>query len=217
MPGGATRREMETTAYCSCGKCCCWEHGLMVGPSHYLAMHLKPFSLRVRRRRSNPYQDKKKQKKFIFDRYWTATTLQGCPYEGLTAVGELPRQARPGPLNARSLGRPVVLAARACLFPWFLMGQTGTIAADLDKYPFGTRMYVPGYGWGRVEDKGAAIKGEARLDLFFHSHEAALQWGRQRRKVKVVPPNEEWVDRHLPQPLRTVCKRIDRTFHAIFS
>ncbi len=38
--------------------------------------------------------------------------------------------------------------------------------------------YVPGYGWGRVEDKGGAIKGEARLDLFFHSHEAALQWGR---------------------------------------
>ena len=37
--------------------------------------------------------------------------------------------------------------------------KTGTIAADTSIYPFGTIMYVPGYGYGRVEDVGSAIKG----------------------------------------------------------
>lgn len=62
------------------------------------------------------------------------------------------------------------------------MATVGTIAADTNVYPFGTRMYVEGYGWGTVEDRGGAIKGR-RLDLYFETHEEALQWG--RRKVKV--------------------------------
>ena len=147
-------RNMEVTAYCNCGKCCCWEHGLLVSPTHYLALsQTRTFpipSLRLKRRRKNPYQDEKEQKTFIFDKYWTATTLRGCVYEGeskqknqtpeslslslslslsvcvyltstallltysyagvaekirigKTALGDLPKQARPGPLNARSL------------------------------------------------------------------------------------------------------------------
>ena len=79
---------MEVTAYCNCGKCCCWEHGLLVSPTHYLALcqtsrKLFPIpSLRLKRRRKNPYQDEKEQKTYIFDKYWTATTLRGCVYEG---------------------------------------------------------------------------------------------------------------------------------------
>jgi len=61
----------------------------------------------------------------------------------------------------------------------------GTIAADRRYYPFGTVMYVPGYGYGRVEDAGSAIKGPARIDLFYGSHQSALEWGRQRVPVKV--------------------------------
>ncbi len=60
----------------------------------------------------------------------------------------------------------------------------GTIAADTRRYPFGTIMYIPGYGWGRVEDIGSAIKGN-HIDLFFPSHKKALEWGRERKKVKV--------------------------------
>ncbi|MEM9017350.1 MAG: 3D domain-containing protein, partial [Verrucomicrobiota bacterium] len=55
--------------------------------------------------------------------------------------------------------------------------QPGTIAADTDVFPFGTMMKIPGYGWGTVEDRGGAIKGE-RIDLFFKSHKEALEWGR---------------------------------------
>ena len=60
-----------------------------------------------------------------------------------------------------------------------------TIAADTSVFPFGTRMKVPGYGWGTVEDRGGAIKG-GRIDLFFKTHKQALEWGRQTITVEVV-------------------------------
>jgi 3D (Asp-Asp-Asp) domain-containing protein len=62
--------------------------------------------------------------------------------------------------------------------------RKGTLAADTRRYPFGTIMYVPGYGWGEVHDRGGAIKGN-RLDLFFSSHKKALEWGRRTVRVKV--------------------------------
>ncbi|MBC8492869.1 MAG: 3D domain-containing protein [Chloroflexi bacterium] len=62
--------------------------------------------------------------------------------------------------------------------------KVGTIAADTSLYPFGTIVYVPGYGYGRVEDRGGAIKGQ-RMDLFFESHDDALQWGRQTKRVRI--------------------------------
>lgn len=63
----------------------------------------------------------------------------------------------------------------------------GTIAADTRLYPFGTILYVPGYGWGEVHDRGRAIQGN-HIDVFFKSHKKALRWGRQRLKVKVYTP-----------------------------
>ena len=65
--------------------------------------------------------------------------------------------------------------------------EPGTIAADTNVYPFGTRMKVPGYGWGTVEDRGGAIKG-GKIDLFFKSHKEALEWGRQTITVEVERP-----------------------------
>lgn len=56
----------------------------------------------------------------------------------------------------------------------------GTVAADTRYYPFGTVVYVPGYGYGRVEDRGGAIKGPNKLDLWFASEREALRWGRQK-------------------------------------
>src|SRR6056297_115645 len=65
--------------------------------------------------------------------------------------------------------------------------RPGTIAADKDKFPFGTIIYIPGYGYGRVEDRGGAIKGN-KIDLFFKRHSTAAKWGRQKKKVKVWLP-----------------------------
>ena len=60
----------------------------------------------------------------------------------------------------------------------------GTIAADPKYYPFGTIMYVPGYGYARVEDTGGAIKGD-HIDIWFPSHPRAQAWGKQKLTVKV--------------------------------
>lgn len=62
--------------------------------------------------------------------------------------------------------------------------RPGTIAADTSLFPFGTVMLVPGYGYGRVEDRGGDIKGH-RIDLYFRRHSSALAWGRVKKKVKV--------------------------------
>ena len=60
------------------------------------------------------------------------------------------------------------------------------VAADR-RYPFGTEMLIPGYSTGqpvKVLDRGGAIKGN-RLDVFFATHEEALEWGVQYLTVNV--------------------------------
>ncbi|MFC1856175.1 3D domain-containing protein [Thermodesulfobacteriota bacterium] len=63
--------------------------------------------------------------------------------------------------------------------------RKGTIAADIRLYPYGTKMRIPGYGWGVVHDTGSAIKGN-HIDIFFSSHKDALKWGRQKLTVTVI-------------------------------
>lgn len=65
------------------------------------------------------------------------------------------------------------------------MTKIGTIAADTSLYPFGTKMYIPGYGYGVVHDRGGDIKGN-KIDLFFNSHSDALHWGRKKIKVYIL-------------------------------
>jgi len=65
--------------------------------------------------------------------------------------------------------------------------KPGTVAADTSVFPFGTRMRIPGYGNGIVEDRGGAIQG-GRIDLFFKSHREALEWGRRMVTVEVRYP-----------------------------
>lgn len=52
-----------------------------------------------------------------------------------------------------------------------------TIAADTSVFPFGTRLKINGQIY-TVEDTGGAIRGN-RIDIFFNTHEEALQFGRQ--------------------------------------
>lgn len=63
--------------------------------------------------------------------------------------------------------------------------KKGTIAADASLFPFGTEMYVPGYGWGVVHDRGRAIKGY-HIDVFFNDHDDAMEWGRKWLDVVVI-------------------------------
>lgn len=161
--GGCARtpvgRLMETTGYCGCSACCGWQRG----SAAWL------------------YLD-------FWNRYVNYGAAAGSPYTGRTASGTYPREPQEGLFSVDSLQRPWMIPIRTILFPWYLLPEDGTIAADTRHYPFGTRMYVPGYGWGRVEDRGGAIKGKDRIDLFFGSHQDALHWGRRKVPVQIYYP-----------------------------
>jgi hypothetical protein len=152
-----TTRTMKATGYCGCGQCCGWERGSW-----------------------------KCLKLDVWNRYVSAGPNKGRSYSGLTASGTRPRIPRPGLISWDTARRPWMLPVRL-IFPWLWLPRDGTIAADTRHHPFGTRMYVPGWGYGRVEDRGSAITGPDRLDLYFNSHSTALQWGVQRVSVDIYP------------------------------
>ncbi len=122
----------------------------------------------------------------FWNRYVSAGPQAGSPYSGKTASGTDPHEPQPGLFSQDTAANPLMIPIR--ILPWYLLPEDGTIAADTRYYPFGTRMYVPGYGWGKVEDRGGAIKGKNRIDLYFDSHEEALQWGRKKLRVQIEYP-----------------------------
>lgn len=56
------------------------------------------------------------------------------------------------------------------------MAKKGTVAADTRYFPFKTKLSIPGYGDGIVQDRGSAVKGY-HIDLYFDSHQEAIEWG----------------------------------------
>ncbi|MHB9004275.1 MAG: 3D domain-containing protein [Coriobacteriia bacterium] len=62
----------------------------------------------------------------------------------------------------------------------------GIIAVDPRVIPLGTRMYVPGYGYGVAADTGGAIKGD-KIDLCFNTRGEALAWGRRTVTITILP------------------------------
>lgn len=148
-------RIIEATAYCGCGSCCSWERGSW----KYLKLD-------------------------FWNRYVSAGPREGREYTGETASGDEPSEPQPGLFSVDSLTHPWMIPVRL-IFPWLWFPEDGTIAADTKYYPFGTRMFVPGYGWGEVMDRGSAIKGPNRIDLYFDSHGDALRWGRRKLQVKI--------------------------------
>ena len=119
----------------------------------------------------------------FWNRYVSAGSDTGRPYTGHTAMGTEPREPQQGFFSWDTVFRPWMVPVRILTWSWF--DEDGTIAADTQYYPFGTRMYIEGYGWGRVEDRGGAIKGPNRIDLYFDSHQEALQWGRRKSLVRI--------------------------------
>lgn len=63
--------------------------------------------------------------------------------------------------------------------------EKGIVAVDDRVIPMGTRMYIPGYGFGVAADRGGAIKG-MRIDLCYPTYEEARQWGRKHVKVYLL-------------------------------
>lgn len=63
--------------------------------------------------------------------------------------------------------------------------QGVTIAADWSIYPPGTVLFVEGLGEMIVQDRGGAIQGQ-KIDVYFESHDDALQFGRQNVRFYIV-------------------------------
>ena len=64
------------------------------------------------------------------------------------------------------------------------IARVGVCAADWSVIPIGTIIYVEGYGFCRVEDRGGKVKGN-HIDLFFNTYKEAKGWGLQNKKVKI--------------------------------
>lgn len=61
-----------------------------------------------------------------------------------------------------------------------------TVAADLNVFPIGTVLFIPGYGYGVVADKGGAIKGN-KIDLYYDSVEDVYKhWGKKTLDVYII-------------------------------
>ena len=94
------------------------------------------------------------------------------------------RLGRPVVASGPDKGKPKAVGVTAS----GTRAKRGTAAADTDYYPFGTVLHVPGYGYATVEDRGGAIKGPHRLDLWFPSEREAIKWGRRKNVSVTVWP-----------------------------
>jgi len=63
--------------------------------------------------------------------------------------------------------------------------RRGICAVDTSVLPFGTKIFIPGYGVAVAEDRGGAIKGN-KLDVFMDTLAEAKQWGRKNLTVYIL-------------------------------
>jgi len=63
--------------------------------------------------------------------------------------------------------------------------RVGGVAVDPSVIPYGTRMYVEGYGFATAIDCGKAIKGD-RIDVFFETEKECRHWGVKNVKVYIL-------------------------------
>lgn len=60
-----------------------------------------------------------------------------------------------------------------------------TISVDPSVFPYGSILYIEGYGYAVAADCGSAIKGN-KIDLFFDNEDECLEWGVKDVKVTLL-------------------------------
>ena len=58
-----------------------------------------------------------------------------------------------------------------------------TLAANIKTFPYGTRIKIPGWGLGVVEDQ--RILPPNHIEIYFSSHSEAVKWGEKEMDVTV--------------------------------
>ncbi len=61
----------------------------------------------------------------------------------------------------------------------------GLVAVDTSVIPFGTKLYIDGYGYAVAADRGKAIKGN-RIDVFLETERDARRWGVRRVNMYIL-------------------------------
>lgn len=79
-------------------------------------------------------------------------------------------------------GNPIVYTANQSVAK-----QGVTVAADTNVLPFGTVLLIDGHEY-IVQDRGGSINGNC-IDIYFESHEEALQFGVQYKEIFVKEKN----------------------------
>jgi 3D (Asp-Asp-Asp) domain-containing protein len=62
----------------------------------------------------------------------------------------------------------------------------GIVAVDPKIIPMGSKIHIPGYGWGVAADVGGAIKGR-HIDVCLTSRGSVGRWGRKKLSITVIP------------------------------
>ena len=66
-----------------------------------------------------------------------------------------------------------------------------TVSVDPTVIPFGTYLYIDGYGYAIAADKGSAVKGN-EVDVYFSNSSECYNWGRQDVKVTILGDYINW-------------------------
>ena len=63
--------------------------------------------------------------------------------------------------------------------------RKGIVAVDPNVIPLGTKLYIPGYGYGVAADIGGSIKGK-KIDVAFDTRKEALKFGRRDIVIQIL-------------------------------
>ena len=128
-------------------------------------------------------------------RYVKIETTAYCPC-GICCDWKLNWLGQPVHASGKNRGKPKAVGITAS----GKKARPGTLAADTRHYPMGTVFYIPGYGYGVVEDRGGDIKGRHRLDLYYATHKEARNWGRNTVRAVVFPQGTPAMPKNAPPP-----------------
>lgn len=62
----------------------------------------------------------------------------------------------------------------------------GITIAAAKRIPFGTWVWLEGFGWRRVDDRGKKIT-KGRIDICFHTRKEAIEWGKRKVRMYIYP------------------------------